>query len=333
MDYRNFTIEDFLADDFFLKWALAPDHQTNVFWNNWIEQNPDKKAVTDHALRLAHNIDFSEKWSDQEKSDMWQNIQRGLIPAKTTQHFAFKITRRKIWLAAASLAFILASAGVLLTKFRNVEMQTAFGQIMKVTLADGSVVTLNANSKLRYAKDFLGSNQREIWIDGEAFFDVAKRMVKGKKQPFTVHANDLSIQVLGTAFNVNNRRGTVNVALEHGQVKVVDENNNTNHVMLKPGEGVTHSDQKKQLLKEKVAVADYASWKNRVIVFRKKSLTEIAEMMKDLYNMKVIIDNPALSAETFTGSFPTDSSEVLFKKLEKMYPLEVTRTGDEYHLK
>jgi ferric-dicitrate binding protein FerR (iron transport regulator) len=296
-------------------------------------KNPDKKPAVNQALRLARNIDFSEKWTDQEKSAMWENIRQQLIPVETKPHLAFRITKRKIWLAAASLAFILASAGILFTKFRTVEMQTAFGQIRKVTLPDGSMVTLNANSKLRYAKDFLGGKQREIWIDGEAFFNVSKRIVKGKKQPFTVHANDLNIQVLGTAFNVNNRRGTVNVALEHGQVKVVDENNNANHVLLKPGEGVTHSDQQKQLLKEKVVVADYASWQNRVIVFRKKSLNEIAAMMKDLYNMKVVIDNPALGTETFTGSFPTDSSEVLFRKLEKMYPLEVTRAGNEYHLK
>lgn len=56
-------------------------------------------------------------------------------------------------------------------------------------------------------------------------------------------------------------------------------------------------------------------------------------MMEDLYDMKVIIDNAALGAETFTGSFPTDSSEVLFEKLEKMYPLQVSQVGNEYHLK
>jgi len=236
--------------------------------------------------------------------------------------------------------------GLLVSKFQSKEISTGYGQIKKITLSDGSVVTLNANSRLRYEKD-LGMNEtsglngnglngqhgREIWIDGEAFFDIAKRTLNGKKLPFTVHANDLSIQVLGTAFNVTNRRGTVNVALEHGAVKVVDKNNKNNTVFLKPGESVTQSEQRPLLLKEKVDVEEYSSWKNKVIIFKKKSLKEIAEMMKDLYDMQVVIDNPALETETFTGSFPTDSSEILFQKLEKMFPMEVTKDGSEYHLK
>lgn len=331
MDYKNFTIEDFLADEFFQQWVVAPDNKTDTFWKNWIQENPDKRIVIQQAVRIACHIDFSEKWTDQERFQMWETIKQELIPAVETEELPF-IARRHIWLVAASLVFILASAGILLTKFQMSEKQTSFGQISKITLADGSVITLNANSKLRYARDFLSKN-REIWIDGEAYFEVSKRVVNGKRQPFTVHANHLSIQVLGTAFNVNNRRGRVNVALEHGQVKVVDQNNNANNVLLSPGEAVAHSEQKPHLHKEKAAVEDYSSWKNRVIVFRKKSLKEIGEMMEDLYDMKVIIDNAALGAETFTGSFPTDSSEVLFKKLEKMYPLQVSQVGNEYHLK
>ncbi|CAG5000008.1 hypothetical protein DYBT9275_02365 [Dyadobacter sp. CECT 9275] len=333
MHYRNFTIEDFLADDFFQEWVLRPDTESNVFWQNWIRENPDKKALIEQAVAIVYNNHFPEQWSAQERSEMWKNIQQQLIPADVTRPQVFRLTGRKIWLAAASLVFILGSIGILFQQSGMKETSTSFGQIKKITLADGSIVTLNSNSRLRYAADFLGTNEREIWVDGEAFFEVKKRIVHAKKIPFTVHANDLSIQVLGTAFNVTNRRGTVNVALEHGAVKVIDKKNKDNSVLLKPGESATQSDGHPTLTKEKVAVEDYSSWKNKVIVFRKKSLVEISEMMKDLYGMQVVIDNPALEKETFTGSFPSDSSQVLFQKLEKMFPMEVTRNGDEYHLK
>jgi transmembrane sensor len=333
MNYRNFTVEDFLSDIYFQRWILAPDDQNTTFWEQWVQENPDKKLVFEKAERIARNIDFSEKWSDEERSDMWSNIQLGMIHDEIPQSNIFRISQRKIWLVAASLVFILASIGIFKSNPGMKETSTAFGQIKKITLADGSVITLNANSRLKYAKDFLGKGEREIWVDGEAFFEVNKRVVAGEKVPFTVHARDLSIQVLGTAFNISNRRGTVNVALEHGQVKVVDQNNTKNAVLLKPGESVTQSEKAPSLLKEKVDVDSYFSWKNKVIVFKKKSLNEIAEMMKDLYNIEVVIDNPALESETFTGSFPTDSSAVLFEKLEKMFPLEVTKNGDSYHLK
>ena len=352
MNYRNFTVDDFLADDFFQRWALFPDNESEEFWENWIGENPDKKMIIEQALWLVKNIDFSDKWNAQEKADMWKNIQLELIPSENVRKPFFRLTGRKIWLAAASITFLLASIGILVSKFQMKEISTEFGQIKKITLSDGSVVTLNANSRLRYAKDF-GTNLtsvlngqglngektagqpggREIWIDGEAYFDVAKRTVNGKRLPFIVHANDLSIQVLGTAFNVTNRRGTVNIALDHGAVKIVDQKNKNNTMFLKPGESVTQSAQKPLLFKEKVDVEEYSSWKNKVIIFKKKSLKEIAEMMKDLYNIQVVIDNPALSSETFTGSFPTDSSDVLFQKLQKMYPMEVTKQDNEYHLR
>ena len=55
--------------------------------------------------------------------------------------------------------------------------------------------------------------------------------------------------------------------------------------------------------------------------------------MKDMYDMNVVIDNPELAQETFTGSFPTDSAEIFFEKLEKMYPMRVLKEGNTYHLK
>ena len=68
MNYRNFTIEDFLADDFFQRWVLDPDVESNVFWQNWIRENPDKKALIEQAVGMVYNNTFPEKWSEQEKS-------------------------------------------------------------------------------------------------------------------------------------------------------------------------------------------------------------------------------------------------------------------------
>jgi transmembrane sensor len=331
MDYRNFTTEDYVANDFFQNWVMYPDSDNNKFWLKFLEDNPDKRAEIDQAAWLISNTDFTEKWSEQERTDIWTNIQHGLI---RPQNGSFILRLRRIaWLAAASIICILAALVIWTTGFQMKEIATSFGEMKKITLPDGSVVTLNANSRVKYRSDFLSRAKREMWIEGEGFFEITKRVVSGKKMPFTVHANNLSIQVLGTAFNVANRRGNVNVALEHGAVKVVDQNNQKNTVTLRPGEGVAQAGNEPRLIKQVVEVGNSSSWKNRVIIFKKKSLKEIAEMMKDLYDMEVVIDNPALLSETFTGSFPSDSSEVLFQKLDKMYPMEITRKGNAYHLR
>ncbi|TDE14862.1 FecR family protein [Dyadobacter psychrotolerans] len=332
MKYRHFTVEDFLADNFFQQWILAPDEQNDSFWKHWIQQNPDRHQVIAQAIELAGSFEFTEKWSDQERSAIWANIENGVNHPRVAKHSLLRSLHWKSWLSAASLLLVLSTIAVIIKQNDLHQIATSFGQIKKITLSDGSLITLNANSRLSYAENSF-DQKREIWVEGEAFFEVSKKMVDGKKVPFIVHANDLSIQVLGTAFNVANRRGAVNVALAHGAVKVVDTYNKANTVVLKPGESVSQSGAKNPLYKQKVDVAQYASWKNKVIIFRRKSLKELSEMMKDLYDIEVIIDNTALQDQRFTGSFPSDSSQILFDKLKKMYPLQVVKIGTGYHIR
>jgi transmembrane sensor len=329
MDYRFFEPEDFAADDHFQQWILHPDQQSDVFWSDWLLVNPDKLQTVRKAEWIVRNISFTERWSATEKQDIWDNIQRSIAADVPV----VPMWKRFQWFAAACVLVIVAGIALYTFRFQVIEVHTAYGQVKEIKLADGSVVKLNANSTLRYNRNFLDKSVREIWIDGEGYFDVAKRVVQGKRVPFLVHANTLEIQVLGTAFNVNNRHGKVDVALEHGSVKIMDEKDQEHAILLKPGEKASRTSQKAEIVKQQVEIEEYTSWKNNVILFKRKSLTDIAVMMKDMYNLDVVIDNAELADETFTGSFPTDSAEVFFEKLGKMYPMQISKDGSTYHLK
>lgn len=342
MNYSHFSEEDFASDDYFQRWVIQKDAESDLFWQNWLIQHPEKKPIVAKARWILENLSFNERWSSAERKAMWQVISENLepkqpetnvIPLNSANSRNLLARNKWYWMTAASVAVLLLSFGLIYLQTRPNEIATKFGEMRSITLADGSVVTLNANSSLRYSKDFLEKPVREIWVDGEAFFEVTKRTVKSKRVPFLVHANNLTIQVLGTAFNVINRRGKVDVVLEHGSVKVVDEKNEQNTVLLKPGEKASQVREAATLYKQPIQVEQYTSWKNRVILFKQKSLPELAEMMKDLYDIDLIIDNPALKQETFTGSFPTDSAGVFFDKLQKMYPIEIHKDGNSYHLK
>ncbi|MFD2932802.1 FecR domain-containing protein [Spirosoma flavum] len=338
MNYLHFTEEDFAADEFFQRWVIEQDIESKLFWQKWLAEHPEKKPIIKRAQWLLQTISFNETWSATERASMWQTIQANLTSG-TGETVAIiplwgrPIWRRLGWIAAASVALLLVSFGLFYSTLQTKKIETSFGEMKTVTLDDGSIVTLNSKSKLHFANDFLEKSSRDVWIEGEAFFDVANRTVNGKKVPFIVHANKLSVQVLGTAFNVLNRRDKVAVALERGSVNVVDEENEKNTVMLKPGEKVSQADEKALLVKQKVRIEDYTSWKSKVILFKQKSLPDIADMMKDMYDIDVVIDNPALKQETFTGSFPSDSAEVFFEKLKKMYPIDIHKDGNVFHLK
>ncbi|WP_020599673.1 FecR family protein [Spirosoma panaciterrae] len=340
MNYLHFTEEDFAADDFFQRWVLEADSASESFWQNWLAEHPEKRPVVKKAQWLVQHISFGETWTPSERSSMWQAIQANLnddatpvVPLWEQPAHSIGWWKRPVWVVAAGIAVILLSYALIYNPLRTKEIQTAYGEIRQITLADGSTVTLNAHSRLHFANDFLDRPSREVWVEGEAFFDVVKRSANGKRVPFVVHANTLKIQVLGTAFNVLNRRDKVDVALEHGSVKVVDEQNEQNTVMLKPGEKVSQSHEKVRLVKQAIQIDDYTAWKDKVILFKQKSLAEIADMLKDMYNLDVVIDNPALKQETFTGSFPADSAEVFFAKLQRMYPISIHKDGDVVHLK
>lgn len=102
------------------------------------------------------------------------------------------------------------------------QVETAIGQVKKITLPDGSMVWVNAMSSLRVPESF-GKPTRALYLDeGEAYFEVAHDPSK----PFVVHSRSLSTRVLGTAFNVNayQRLGSISVTVTHGKVAVADSN-------------------------------------------------------------------------------------------------------------
>lgn len=334
MNYLEFDIEDFIMDDFFQKWVKAPDEQSDEFWKQWILEHPEKKKEIDNAMHFIKKVDFNEKWTPSERSKMWSYIESNLEKEKEQNNYKkVKLENNWSWLAIACSLIILCSGALYFYRFRTQETTTAFSETKKVLLNDGSIVTLNANSSIIYKNGWYANSNREVWIKGDAIFEVSKQELKGEKLPFVVHADNLNVEVLGTIFSVSNRRNKKDIALQHGSVKVTDENNTTNTVILRPGEGVSQSQEQHTLIKQEIDSRYYTSWKDKIILFKQKSLTEIAVMMKEWYDINIIIDNPTLKNETFTGSFPTDSVDVFFVKLQKLYPIQVTKKGDAIHLK
>jgi transmembrane sensor len=333
MDYRTFDVEDFLADENFTRWVTHPTTSSDTFWKNWLALNPERREILNTARQLQKDINFTETWKVGERLGMWEQIREGMhdklpvAPLFGSRAAWFRLS------CAAAIAGILFTTAWLFVRWRNIDIATQYGKQQDITLADGSRVTLNGNSRLTFTRNFAKAEIREVWIEGEAFFDVARMVRNGRKVPFTVHTKQLDIEVLGTAFNVNSRRSRVDVALEHGSVKLTDPDNAANTLLLKPGEKATQVAKTAPLQKEAVNVNEYSSWKQHVVQYRGKTLDELAQMLNDSYGIDITIENEALRRETFTGSFPTDSVSVFFEKLVKLYPLDMSRNGEKYYLR
>ena len=168
-------------------------------------------------------------------------------------------------------------------------------QTYKLTLSDGSEVWLNSLSQLKFPFIF-SKDKREVWINGEAYFKVAKNRL----WPFIVHTSLTDIQVLGTEFNVNTYDSLqIKTALVNGSINTRAANGRS--ILLKPGFQSVFSKTKEF----KVAAFDSESelsWMKGVYFFQNSSLNDIAHIVYRWYGITLIFDNDKISSSRFTGA-------------------------------
>ena len=183
-----------------------------------------------------------------------------------------------------------------------------------IKLDDGTKVWVNAETKLKYPVTFVG-DRREVVLEGEAFFDVAKN-----EKPFIVKTSFGDVRVLGTAFGISAYASEPEsyTTLVRGKVSV--EREGMKPVVILPGEQVvTFKDGK--MIKQEVDVEEFVGWKDGIYVFKEKSLGEIMKTLERWYNISVDFQDKSLVDLPFTGNLKRyDDINVFFDAL--------TRTGD-----
>ena len=172
-----------------------------------------------------------------------------------------------------------------------------YGQRQRVLLSDGTLVQLNAGSKLTFPATFTGKT-REVFLKGEGFFEVSKNA----QMPFIVKTDQIDIKVLGTSFNVSSyaEDNTVQTVLLIGKVTAGKNKLFTSTIDLIPGERLTYDKNNSNLSKDKVDVQLYSSWVNGYLVFRNMPITEVYTKLERYYNRQISVED-GLEKITFSG--------------------------------
>lgn len=342
MDYSKFEAEDFASDEYFVKWVKRPDGENNAFWTAWISKNPDSAQRIREAREIVLQLDFKPNMPPEGKFlEVWDKIVKAdSNNVRPLPHVSIKTpipekqvrTRTLMYGIAASVTILIACVFIFIgIKFRTQEISTAFGESRTVSLPDSTKVTLNSNSKISFSPPSLLSNgNREVYLEGEAFFSVVH---KDNHAKFVVHTGELNVEVLGTKFNVNSRRGQTKVILTEGKVRVnmMSDEKQTNLIMA-PGEYIAFT-KKGELTRKTVDANSYLEWRNNRLVFVGTSLREIGQMLEDNYGYKVKFENDSIKNRKFTGSSSAVEINELLEKLSRVYDLKVEKNGNQIILK
>ncbi len=177
-----------------------------------------------------------------------------------------------------------------------------FGKRTMITLSEGSKVWLNSGSKLIYPAVF-AKNRREVYIDGEAIFNV----VHSDRKPFVVNTRDFEIKVLGTVFNVSSYSDDKysNTVLEQGKVEFSYQGNTLfarQKLTISPGTMAVFDTEQKTFQKQLVNPHAYMSWREGYFIFNREKLSAILKKISRYYNVEILLQNEILGNETFSGN-------------------------------
>ena len=208
-----------------------------------------------------------------------------------------------------------------------------YGKRLNMVLADGTIVWLNSGSKLVYPAHFK-PGKREVFLEGEAIFDVAKR--SGDR--FLVNTNHFIVNVTGTVFNVTaySDDAASGAVLAEGKIELSSRGNlfSEKTIHMLPGTKVVFDPVSKSMSVRQVNPDDYLSWRDGFMMIRGEKLPDILKKLSRYYNVGMNLEDQSIADETFSGRLDLkDSPREVLTVISRMVPLSVREVNDKLIIK
>ena len=200
-------------------------------------------------------------------------------------------------------------------------LKVPYGKRFNVVFSDGSKAYLNSGSVIRYPVKFIEDKKREVFLEGEAFFDVAEN----KNELFIVNSNGINVEVYGTKFNVRNYSEDFNsdIVLVEGSVGI--KNAEVSELtMLKPGFKGSVDKENFRVKTSKVNTKIYTSWIDGEVIFRNETFSQILKKLERLYNVTIINNKNESLNEVFNAAINVENENIeqVLDYFNKIYNIE-----------
>ncbi|HEY6978278.1 MAG TPA: FecR domain-containing protein [Chitinophagaceae bacterium] len=360
LDVLSFKMTEELIQRFFKKECTAAE---SIRVSEYLKAHPeliDKYLGEDEWNNIEANGEIPEEfWNN-----VWADIQ------KRRRAGAIIVYLKRMTVAACMAALIglgiywyaqtekVNSVGLLHSKVTTTArpvtehkiLTNRSGKMISVALEDSSLVKLSPGSELSYDMPFQ-KNKRDLWLEGDAYFEVAKDETK----PFTVFAAGLATIALGTEFRIttNNKRHNIIVRLYKGKVLIQPATPSlkgwNKNIYLLPGEQMQYDTDKMLVAVEKIINDNNRSLKkplsnpaakkaegvdNHNLSFNSTPLIEVLNQLAKYYSAKIEFDENEINTMSFTGEITkTDSLPIVLNIIAQMNELEVTQQDDGFMIR
>lgn len=328
-EYTEFKAADFALDKLFIQWVKGNDPEAEKFWAEWRENNPEKEDEIDLARGIVLALQVKEEeMSIRQINAEWKRTHDAPVnfsdyPADPAKHVSMRALK---WYAGIAAGLLLLTTSIFIFRWTSLQSalaekkpltlvkETPKGQKLSIVLPDGTEIKLNSDSRIWYPSRFSG-DFREVSLEGEAFFDV----VHNEKMPFKVHVGNVTVEVLGTSFNVNAypENAEVEIALVKGAVKVNTGNrtNRNKELFLKPNEMVEINKRDESHQVHSFDPIEVVGWKDGYLYFETAGLRETIAKLERWYGVKFeIAPNVKIDPDwRFNGRFQNRSLDYILR--------------------
>jgi transmembrane sensor len=334
MKQKEQKINELLLDNRFVDWLVNPQSPYAAYWHQWIQADAAHAGLAAEAKAFLLELQLAETSRENAPNEtltgpLWDNIRQSIEADRTP--VVRPLHRRWYWMAAAALTGLLLLAGMWITRSTHQQppLATATGEsrpspeLIRYNgneknelffLPDGSKITLGKDARISYNR-LMNGNKREVFLTGEAFFEVTKNPQK----PFYIYTRNMVIKVLGTSFRVTASANRESVAVRTGKVSVYLKGQDLEQSaarILTPRQVCTYMPAARELVTSAYTGAGKIEMDNEgagKYNFEDAPLDTVLAKLESMYSMPVHYNK-----QTFSNCFITISlgNESLEEKLE-----------------
>lgn len=285
---------------------------------NWEEKKKlSQYRLIEDRMKQQWKHTTTELMEAEMQERIWKRIIKNRKPIQARKYAIYKFV-----IAASVLLFIIGGSLWLLKHNSTLEYIdfTAEKAILYI-LPDSTHVWMQPKSKICYAKKF--NHHRELWLKGDALFDVTK----GKENNFKVHIPKAFIEVKGTSFRIKScKTGKNEITLFEGKIDFNIENTSSN-IVMKPMDKIIYNPETTEITMQKI---EHINWKNGRYIFTDITIEKLINIINEQYNSRIMLGKNINNQYRYTGSLNhNEKLEDVINKLCYSMNLKAETKGEE----